>query len=108
MSIGFIVLAFAVLSRMQEYEFHRAFVKQKDSLQGSTYTNYDNAIYGHHDNSSMLSAGSGMMIFVEDTMTALKAMEYAIAQQEDLLNRDDLLMECEVKVNISAVLLNVL
>jgi len=103
-TIIFVVAAFAVLSRMQEYEFHRAYVKQKDSLQGTNYAgaNYENMLY----DAALASKGTGvglnfsgnLIVFMEDTMTALKAMEYAIAQQEDMLNRDDLLMECEVKV----------
>lgn len=103
-TIIFVVAAFAVLSRMQEYEFHRAYVKQKDSLQGTNYAgaNYENMLYDAALASKSTGVGlnfsGNLIVFMEDTMTALKAMEYAIAQQEDMLNRDDLLMECEVKV----------
>lgn len=105
MSICFVVLAFGLLSRMQEYEFHRAFTKQKDALHGTSYTglNYGQEAIGVSSAMQLgaMNVGSvghgNMSIFMEDTMMALKAMENAIAQQEDLLNREDLLMECEFK-----------
>jgi thiamine phosphate synthase YjbQ (UPF0047 family) len=95
-SICIIVLAFGVLTRMQEYEFHRTFDKQKDMLQGSSYAEVG-ANGGGADLHGMVSGGN-LAVFLEDTVTALKAMESAIALQEDLLNRDDLLMECEFKI----------
>jgi hypothetical protein len=99
-SICIIVLAFGVLTRMQEYEFHRTFDKQKDMLQGSSYAEMTAAGGGVdlHGSLGGMVFGGNLAVFLEDTVTALKAMESAIALQEDLLNRDDLLMECEFKV----------
>ena len=42
-------------------------------------------------------SGGHVSAFAEDTVIALKAMEAAIAQQEELLSREDMLMECEYR-----------
>ena len=88
------VVAFAVLSRMQEYEFHRTFDKQKDVLQGSSLSGLG-LNNGGFERLQGMGFGGNMSVFVEDTVIALRAMEAAIALQEELLNRDDLLLECE-------------
>lgn len=105
---------------MQEYEFHRAFTKQKDALHSTSYTGLSyglatqepgmmiaggpGSVGGMGMGMSMVgmtpgsTAGHGnMSVFLEDTMMLLKAMESAIAQQEEMLNREDLLLECEFK-----------
>jgi hypothetical protein len=102
-SLAIIVLAFAVLSHMQESEFQRAFEKQRDALQGSSYGSayvegaYEDGNQGLGGLAGM-GFGSNMSLILEDSLSALRAMESAIALQEDLLNRDDLLLECEFKV----------
>ena len=125
-SICCVIIAFVVLAQMQEYEFHRAFIKQKEAsaspyaLGSAGMGGYGGYVGSTKSNSSSFggaymlgNAGVGvgvaaavgmgggegpMPVFIEDTIITLKAMEAAIAQQEDLLGREDLLMECQYKL----------
>lgn len=95
------MLAFGVLSHMQESEFQRAYEKQRDALQGTSYGSggYIESIYDDGNQGlgglAGMGFGSNMSLFMEDALSALRAMEAAIALQEELLNREDLLLECE-------------
>lgn len=105
MAVAIVVLALGILSRTQESEFIRTFDKQKDVLQGGSYVGTEidadatELLQAGVGGLGGLGFGSSLSVFLDDAVVALKAMESAIALQEEFLNRDDLLMECDFKVS---------